>query len=296
MPKATVLVVEDSSVLSLMLRVGLEDSGLQVVHAPDGVSALRALADFRIDVVLLDWKLPDLAGPVLLEAVLAHESGQRPPVVVMTSTMDPVFVATVLDAGAHDFLRKPFAPEELLARVQAAVRVKQMDDDLRAQALTDSVTGLPSRRNLLAVLPVLVAASRRYAEPLACVHLDVKRFRQLRDGVGSVAADNLVKGVAERVQKVVPPGDHLSRWEVDEMVVVLPRTELSAAQELAVEITRTVAQESFWVGTRMLTAEVRTGVAALHHDELDDDGSALLRRAAEALDEVRLRSESTHLI
>jgi len=122
-----ILVVEDDERLGLTLTRGFGEEGHEVDLVARGVGALAQLRDVSYDVVVLDWGLPDLDGVSVLRAM--RERGDRTPVIMLTARGTVGERVTGLRAGADDFLVKPFAFEELLARLDALARrsVGQLD-------------------------------------------------------------------------------------------------------------------------------------------------------------------------
>ena len=112
---ANVLLVDDEPGILLMLRVALESSGHEATTAADGREALDALAADSFDIVLCDLMMPVLDGWGVLEAV---RSMSAPPVVVVSAKSGPDDIRRALDAGAADFVSKPFSPFDLVDIVE----------------------------------------------------------------------------------------------------------------------------------------------------------------------------------
>ncbi|QHT56531.1 response regulator transcription factor [Cellulomonas sp. H30R-01] len=125
-PGAHVLVVDDEPGLAHALAITLRASGWQVTTAADGAHALSAAAHHRPDVVLLDLGLPDMSG---LDVITALRAWTRVPIVVLSARQHGEDKVDALDAGADDYVTKPFAMNELLARLRAAVRRAAVPDD-----------------------------------------------------------------------------------------------------------------------------------------------------------------------
>jgi two-component system, OmpR family, KDP operon response regulator KdpE len=115
----TVLIVEDDARLARALAINLKARGWEVVIAPDGRSGLAAAARSHPDVVVLDLGLPDLDGVSVIDGL---RGWTRVPVIVLSARQDSADKVRALDAGADDYVTKPFGMDELLARLRAAVR------------------------------------------------------------------------------------------------------------------------------------------------------------------------------
>ncbi|HEY4460789.1 MAG TPA: response regulator [Pseudonocardiaceae bacterium] len=118
-PAIKVLVVDDEPQIVRALRINLTARGYQVLTAPDGTAALRAAADGKPDVVVLDLGLPDLDGT---EVIAGLRGWSKVPIIVLSARTDSTDKVEALDAGADDYVTKPFGMDELLARLRAAVR------------------------------------------------------------------------------------------------------------------------------------------------------------------------------
>lgn len=118
-PATKILIVDDEPAIRRFLKASLETEGFQIVAAENAAEALTAVAQAKPDLVILDLGLPDLDGMEVIRRV--RESGALPIVVLSVRNDEPGKVAA-LDAGADDYMVKPFGVEELLARVRAALR------------------------------------------------------------------------------------------------------------------------------------------------------------------------------
>jgi DNA-binding response OmpR family regulator len=117
--KARILVVDDEQYILDMLKCTLEDEGYNVDIAADGNSALTLLAERKPDLVLLDIRMPDLNGYEALELIRQQSDV---PVIMLTGVLEPTAVEQSIGLGADDYIRKPFHPRVLLARIQAKLR------------------------------------------------------------------------------------------------------------------------------------------------------------------------------
>ncbi|MBK1786820.1 response regulator [Prauserella cavernicola] len=116
---STVLVVDDDPQIARALRINLSARGYHVVTAHDGTAALKAVAEIRPDVVVLDLGLPDIDG---VDVIGGLRGWTQVPIIVLSARGDSTDKVHALDAGADDYVTKPFGMDELLARLRAAVR------------------------------------------------------------------------------------------------------------------------------------------------------------------------------
>ncbi|MSP20249.1 MAG: phosphate regulon transcriptional regulatory protein PhoB [Alphaproteobacteria bacterium] len=117
-----ILVVEDEAPLAEVLRYNLEGEGFRVTVAPDGRSALEKLEEAPPDLVVLDWMLPEVSGLEICRTMRRRPALRGVPVIMLTAKGEESDRVRGLDAGADDYMAKPFSPKELIARVRAVLR------------------------------------------------------------------------------------------------------------------------------------------------------------------------------
>ncbi len=117
-----ILIVEDEPAIAELIAVNLRHNGFQPFWAMDGVTAQKELDDVLPDVILLDWMLPGESGLSLAKRWRSHPRTQQVPILMITARGDEPDRVAGLDAGADDYIVKPFSPRELLARIRAVLR------------------------------------------------------------------------------------------------------------------------------------------------------------------------------
>ena len=117
-----ILIVEDESAIAELISVNLRHNGFQPVWAMDSESAQRELDDILPDVILLDWMLPGESGLALARRWRSSARTKTIPILMLTARGDEADRVAGLDAGADDYIVKPFSPRELLARIRAVLR------------------------------------------------------------------------------------------------------------------------------------------------------------------------------
>jgi two-component system phosphate regulon response regulator PhoB len=144
-----VLIVEDEAAIQELIAVNLESSGHQVLRASDAEQALTIMRQILPDLVLLDWMLPGQSGLAIARQLRADERTRAIPIIMLTAKSAEQDKVSGLEAGADDYLTKPFSPRELLARIKAVMRRRspQLTDDvvevkgLRLDPATHRVSG-----------------------------------------------------------------------------------------------------------------------------------------------------------
>lgn len=182
----TILVVDDDEAIRDYLAVTLELAGLEIVFARDGVEALDLARRRRADLVLLDVMMPGMGGLTALARLQADPRTRHLPVVLLSARSEHEDAIAGLEAGADDYLTKPVEPDELLARVRAALRRAD------GQRLRNPLSGLPGNETIQAELARRVATGT----PLALLHVDLDGFKAYNDHYGFVRGDEALRAVA----------------------------------------------------------------------------------------------------
>ena len=172
--------------------------------------------------------MPGRDGYDVCRAIQA-ESATPPPVIFLTAHTHTDARVAGLDAGAVDYIVKPFANEELVARVRAALRTKAVHDGLAEQAARDGLTGVFNRRELDARAAEAVALAVRHGRPFSCLLLDLDHFKQVNDTYGHAAGDTVLREAAQRICDSSRISDIVGRYGGEEFVVLLPETGGEAA-------------------------------------------------------------------
>jgi len=185
----TVLVVEDDELTRQILARVLEAAGLQTQLARDGEEGVRLALEQRPDVILMDLSMPKMGGLEALARIRADYRARSTPVILLTANGHIDSIVEHLAAGADDYLVKPIAHAELVARVRLALA--------RATTLRDlnPLTGLPGNAAIMRELAQRLAAGRR----LACMHIDVDDFKAYNDHYGFARGDDAIRTTADTI-------------------------------------------------------------------------------------------------
>jgi two-component system cell cycle response regulator len=228
-PTERILVAEDSALLRRMLGDVLRDHGWTVLEAGDGETALTMARAEVPSVLLMAREMEGLDGMAVLDALRADARTADMPIVFVTGHTDARDLAEGLERGAHDYVRKPVDPVELVARIRTALRLRALHDELARRnaeleqlARTDVLTGLANRRHADDVLRATIASSRRHNRAMSAVLVDIDRFKSVNDGHGHAAGDAVLREVALRLTAGLREEDVAARWGGEEFLLLLP--------------------------------------------------------------------------
>lgn len=283
-----ILIADDDAISRRLLRAALASLGHQVVEVEDGVSAVKALTlSDAPALAILDWMMPGMDGLEVCRTV-RHKPGRYVYVILLTARDSPDDMIEALDAGADDFLTKPFNAGELRARLKAGERVLMLQDDLlRSQevlkhdATHDHLTGLWNRARILDELARELRRNRRELSPLAVMLADVDRFKQINDTHGHAAGDVVLQQVAKRLRSSLRNSDSLGRYGGEEFLMILPYADVNGARDVAERVRTAVAAGPIGNNGVSLDVTISLGLACAIGASLPEE--MLLQAADQAL-------------
>ncbi|VTU26542.1 GGDEF domain-containing response regulator [Variovorax sp. PBL-E5] len=231
--EASLLLVDDDPAIVQMLSRILSDYST-VRFATSGADALRLSREAPPDLILLDAQMGDMSGLQVCEALKADAALADIPIIFVSSHQEPELEVAVLKMGAVDFIRKPFDPAQVTARVQTQLKLKRLADDLRRLSRVDLVTGVGNEAAYLENLMREGQRARRSRHPLSLVLVEVDFFESFEALYDRKAAEASLASVAESMRRSVRRGsDFVARLERDRFALILPETPAEGALHVA---------------------------------------------------------------
>ncbi len=284
------LVADDDRVTREYVSGLLRGHGYRVTTVDSGQKAIEHCKE--VSLVILDVIMEGISGIDacrMIKSTVA-QSGAFLPVLLLTGRTDIDSRVEGLRIGADDYVCKPFDERELLARVAAMLRIKEMHDEvnrardrLERLAIRDELTGLYNYRYLQSRLTEEFKRAERYREPLACAMVDIDHFKTFNDRYGHDVGDLVLEEVAERLLAAVREVDVVARYGGEEFLLVLPSTHLSGALTVANRVWRSIGEREFDLGEgRSERITISVGVA-LYPSRGVSNRDALLKSADRAL-------------
>ena len=230
------LIVDDDEAYLQLLRMILKRLGHEVFEASDGYTAWNLLQNDPIPFVITDWMLPEIDGVELVRRVRKANFPNYTYIILLTAKKSPNDIVNGLEAGADDYLTKPFDVSELRARIGIGERILDLETRLRESmqqlatlASHDSLTGLLNRRALYEIIEKERVRTQNAGVPLSVVMIDLDHFNLINDQYGHLIGDEALCQVARIITERKRSSDHVGRWGGEEFLLILPGANLKEA-------------------------------------------------------------------
>lgn len=277
--KARILSVEDDTDYKRAIEEILRPVGhtVRVISRPERV--LEDLAEFRPEVLLLDWDLPQINGHDLARIIRSDARHELLPIIFCTGRTDRRDRRLAVRAGADDFLTKPFAPEELVETIDTQLRRHRT---LRRRLDSDALTELLNRSASMMALDDLLASARERESGVLVSILDIDHFKMVNDELGHPAGDRVLREIAGHLRGCSRPGDVAGRLGGEELLLALPFQDRTEALKMLDDV-----RESLHIELRSndgnFLRKVTFSAGAAWFPEHGANSADLLKRADQAL-------------
>ena len=294
-----ILVAEDDLVTGRMLEAHLVKWGYEVQIVTDGRQAWQILQqDNAPRLALLDWMMPEMDGLSICREVRRLNIQPYIYLILLTARRYQEDVVAGLEAGADEYLTKPFDPYELRARLRAGARVVELQDSLiqarealRDQAMHDSLTTLLNRRATMDFLLAELSRGTREEKPLTLMMVDIDHFKSVNDRFGHPAGDAVLCEVSKRLRASIRNYDSVGRFGGEEFLVVAPGCGSEAGLAQAERLREIVCSQPISVDDISINVTVSVGVATTPKPQAQDL-EALLSAADKALYRAKERGRN----
>ncbi len=298
-----ILVIDDKPEIAELLRADCRDKPYDILYASGGESGLRMAAAERPDLILLDLRMPDIDGITVARTLKSDAMTRNIPVILLTAVRDVDAKVKAFEAGAEDYVQKPWVWEEIDARIAAILRrrrallslqfkvddLAEINKELEELAVIDEMTGLRNFREFQRRLKSEWQRAERYKIPLSLILFDLDHFKRVNDTMGHQAGDRALQEFATLVTGGARANDVAARYGGEEFAIILPHTAEEMALRVAERIRRAVKEFVFLEDRNPIHITVSGGVATYHAAPDIETVDDLVRAADVALYQAKDR-------
>ena len=291
-----VLAAEDNPVFQTMLKTMLTRWGYHAVMARNGTEAYRILESQDAPrLAVLDWMMPGMDGVEICRRVRSSNREPYVYILLLTARTEAQDLIEGMEAGADDYLTKPFNAQELRVRLRAGHRILNLQEELmrarealRQQATHDGLTGLLNRTTILETLDDELARSQRSGQPVAVLMVDIDRFKQINDTRGHLVGDAVLREAAQRLKTTARRYDSVGRYGGEEFLVALPGCDVASAVAQAERMRAAIGSTPFTATGQPIPITVSLGISCTPPTAPE----SLIRDADNALYEAKARGRN----
>jgi diguanylate cyclase (GGDEF)-like protein len=297
--KSTILIVDDELVSRYTVEVLLTAEGYTLVFAENGKEALEKAAELIPDLMLLDVMMPGMDGFEVCQRLRANPRLAELPIVMVTALDDRDSRLRGIEAGADDFMSKPFDRAELRARIRTITRLNryrrlvETEEKLVYLANYDTLTGLPNRNLLLERLRQTLGRARRAHQKVAVLALDLDNFKMINDPLGHEVGDKVLCEIAQRLTQMVSEmGVTVARLSGDEFVVMFDTNNIvKDVSEMAPRLLDNISRP-MTIDNHEMVITASIGISVYPSDS--EDASLLVKNADTAMSRAKAAGKNTY--
>ncbi|MFA5863105.1 MAG: diguanylate cyclase [Phycisphaerae bacterium] len=280
--RENVLIVDDNPDALDLLEALLASWDCFPRRAVNGIDALRKMEESNPDMIITDWCMPEMDGLELCRQIRKRPNGDLTYIIILTVNDGEDEVVKALNAGADDYLSKPFNRRELHARMQAGQRIITMakalnhrnrtlflknnrlgntNQKLTRQATVDELTGLTNFRGAQERLGEYWNLARRHNQSIAVILMDLDHFKDINDHFGHLAGNAVLKEVADTLRKSARAEEVVCRIGGEEFLVLCPGAKAQSAAVGAERFRKAIESHEFFANGSAISITLSAGVA-----------------------------------
>ena len=285
-----ILITDDEPVSRRLLEAKLVKWEYEVVVTKDGNEAWQALqAEDAPRIAILDWMMPGMDGVEVCRKI--RENIKEPYIytILLTAMHREEDIVAGMDAGADDYIAKPFKSSELKVRLRAGLRIIELQNELirarealRAKATHDPLTGLWNHEEILLILEKELARAEREGTPVSVFMADLDHFKKVNDTYGHMAGDAVLRVATARMSSQMRPYDAVGRYGGEEFVIVAPGCDSASAVLVGERIRKSIEKDRVSTADGAIPITISIGVAVSSKGK-EKNADALVRAADAAL-------------
>ncbi|MGE5380072.1 MAG: GGDEF domain-containing protein [Methylocystaceae bacterium] len=255
-----VIIADDDRLSRRILEDRCREWGFDVWAVEDGNLAWDIyIQQDAPRIFLLDWIMPGINGVDLCEKMRKSPHTSYSYIVIVTSLNDATNIIRGLEAGADDYIVKPFNINELRCRLNIGKRILELEDNILRMANLDYLTGLYNRRYFFQRMECELSRCRRENHPVGLLMIDIDNFKIVNDTYGHTAGDHVLSRLSKVLSRCCRDYDLVGRFGGEEFIICLPGSGREETFKIAERIRGQVAEETLDCNTELLKITVSIG-------------------------------------
>lgn len=288
-----ILIVESELLIAKNLTYKLEKLGYHVVAiAHSGQTAIENALTTKPDLILMNIAIQGAMDTITTATTITKQLNI--PIIYLTNYADEPILKQVETINCYGYINKPFQESELDTTIRIAISQYQQTEQIRQLAITDSLTGLLNRRQILELATTEFSRSRRYQKPFSVLLIDIDRFKLINDNYGHAIGDQAIKATAEAMVNNLRQVDYCARFGGEEFVALMPETSLESAMIVAERIRSAIASITLSISSPIIQFTASIGIASYHLQ--DQEFATILQRADLALYQAKLQGRNRIIV
>lgn len=274
-----ILIAEDDLISRRILEAVLAKWGYDPIVAVNGDEAWEIMqkADSP-DMAVLDWEMPGKSGLEVCKRIRKKDVSNPPYIIILTAKNAKSDIVEGLEAGANDFVTKPYDKDELQARIRVGQRMVKLQsalikakDALAHEASHDPLTGILNRRAILDTLNKELVRAKRNNLKLSIGLCDIDFFKQVNDNHGHQVGDDVLCSLVKVIRNILRPYDFIGRYGGEEFLLVVPESSGSVIEGIYERVRASIADHKMITRSGKVGITVSIGVARLKEGQTTDD-------------------------
>lgn len=264
-----VLIADDDRLTRVVVKDLLTKWGYEAVEAENGKQAWKILQEEDSPrLVVVDWVMPDLDGLELCRILRESGDNKYHYIILLTSRDSKEDIIGGLNAGADDYITKPFILQELEVRLRVGRRILDLQqslqealEDQRFLAQHDPMTGILNHGEILKVLEKEIARAERQGSNLVVIMGDLDHFKSVNDTSGHVVGDAVLVEVAKRLRENIRLYDTVGRYGGEEFLLVIPDCTAEEVSQIAERILNSIQSQPVLFKDQAIAVTISLGLA-----------------------------------
>ena len=302
-----ILVIDDDPISRRIVTNFLKRKDIKYIEAKDGEEGFEKIMELgaTVSIVLVDWMMPKMDGITLIKTVRESDEFKEKFLycILVTSKDEKSDVLTGFEAGADDYVTKPFDLNELWARIMTGLRVRRLmmelankNRALTEMALKDPLTQLLNRRALDMILNTEIARTLRGSKVVSVCMIDIDFFKKVNDTYGHDVGDLVLKSVAGTLESNIRMMDTISRFGGEEFVIIFPEMSQEGCEIAGERLRSAVEKTSIKLNEKEIFVTISLGFSTCSDLTCQDDGIAMLKVADECVYEAKSKGRNCFVI